>query len=271
MARFVMYIVMFIWATLTLVACSPAASDDPVPTQIDLTTLPTHIFLTENAPPAGFGRVNFDPIDANLSARQGWHYTVTGQFEGTFDASGEPATGTFTADVWASEIGETRRVVLVVEGAAFAPDDALRELEGVRWSNDYYIVDNSGQCQSGGDGAQVIANLSAGQLVGGVISATPTGHRQPIGDYPAWQYTFAPQDARFPAVHRAEDSTVTLEADLWIAPELDAVVRYEARLAVSGVTLLSADQAVSGALYLRYELDLAALDTLPNISVPHGC
>ena len=70
------------------------------------------------------------------------------------------------------------------------------------------------------------------------------------------------------------DATVTLAADLWFAPEVNAVLSYEVTAEVSGVHLLWADRAastVSGTLVLRYALDVAALDTLPNISVPHGC
>lgn len=262
----------FLIGVVSLAGCN--ALDDgsePVPTKADINTLPTHQFLTANAPPAGFGQVNVDPIDANLSALAGWHYTITGQFNGTFDATGALATGTLSVEVWANQVGETRRVVLAVEGAALSPDDAKRRLEGVRWSNDYYIVDTNGQCTVGGDGAEVIGNLSAGQMIGGVINAVPTGHRQTIGAYPAWQYTFRPEEARFPAVHRDANSRVSLEADLWIAPDLNAVVRYEVRLTVTGVRLLSSDQPVSGTLYMRYDLDLDQVDTQPNISVPHGC
>ncbi|MBN2303065.1 MAG: hypothetical protein JXQ72_01220 [Anaerolineae bacterium] len=255
-----------------LAACNAAENGNaPIPTQADINLIPTHEFLTQNAPPAGFGQINVDPIDVNLSARQGWRYVVTGTFSGIFDAGGAPAQGIFQAQVWANEIGETRRVILDVEGAALAPDNAPRRLEGVRWSNDTYIVDNNGQCTTGGDGAQVIANLSAGQLIGGVVGAVPTGHRQEIGGYPAWQYTFRPGNARFPAVDRGESGTVELAADLWFAPELNAVLRYEVQLTVAGVRLLSAEDRVSGTLTLRYELDLDALDTLPNISVPNGC
>lgn len=266
---------LWLWSLILvggLAACNASGgSDEPVPTKADLNTLPTHEYLTANAPPAGFGRVNVDPIEVNLSGHEGWHYTITGQFEGTFDATGAPAAGTLSVDVWANEIGETRRVILEVTGAALSPDDARRRLEGVRWSNDYYIVDTNGQCTVGGDGAEVIGNLAAGQLIGGVINAVPTGHRQEIGGYPAWQYTFAPNDARFPSVHRDANSRISLEADLWIAPDVNAVLRYEVRLMVAGVRLLSSDQAVSGTFYLRYDLDLNQLDQPPNISVPHGC
>jgi hypothetical protein len=243
------------------------------PTLSSLDTLPTTVFLTENAPPAGFSLVSFQPIDQNLAARQGWSYTVTGNFDGTFDADGEPARGTFEAEVQANELGEARRVVLAVEGSALSSNDSERRLEGVRLSNDYYIVDTNGVCAAGGDGAQVIADLSAGQLIGGVERAVPTGHRQEIHGVPAWQYTFAPEDARLPAIRRGPDSAVDIAADLWIAPSYNAVLRYELNVTVEQVRILWGDdsRSVSGTLYLRYELHIPDLDSQPNISIPHGC
>ncbi len=264
---------------LALSAC--ASSNDEgnfvMPTLASLETIPTAIFLTENAPPPGFATLALDPIEHGLAAHPGWTYTLTGSFEGTFDATGEPAAGTISVQVQGNEPGQTRRVVLEIEGRAFLPGEALLRLEGVRFSNDYYTVDVHGVCTTNGDGqpgGAAIADLSAGQVIGGVAQAMPTGHRQTLDGLPAWQYTFAPADARLPAIHPGPDGTVTLAADLWFAPEVDAVLRYEVSAEVSGVHLLWADRTsstVSGTLVLRYALDVAALDTQPNISVPHGC
>ncbi|MCD4685483.1 MAG: hypothetical protein K8S97_06070, partial [Anaerolineae bacterium] len=90
------------WAVLILVlliglaACtsSSGSGDAPLPTPLDLTVYPTALFLTANAPPAGFGEVTaFDAVDHNLALHQGWAYTITGQFDGLYDVSGEPVTG----------------------------------------------------------------------------------------------------------------------------------------------------------------------------------
>jgi hypothetical protein len=168
--------------------------------------------------------------------------------------------------------------VLEVQGSAFLQDAALLRLEGVRWSNDYYLVDVNGRCtvdQGGQMGGSAIADLSAGQLIGGVKQAVPTGHRMEIEGVPAWQYTFAREAMRVPAIHPGPTSTVTLGADLWIAPQYDAVLTYEVQATVQHVHILWVDQTaaspVSGTLNLRYELDVSQLDVLPNISVPHGC
>ena len=264
---------------MAIAGCTSSHSDSGVvPTVASLDTLPTALFLTENAPLPGFSVVNFDPIDLHLSEHQGWTYQVTGSFEGTFDDSGQPAQGQFDIQVQSNEPGQQRRVVLEVEGSAFLQDAALLRLEGVRWSNDYYLVDVNGRCtvdQGGQMGGSAIGDLSAGQLIGGVTQAVPTGHRMDIEGIPAWQYTFAREDMRVPAIHQGPNSTVTLEADLWIAPQENAVLTYEVKATVQKVHILWVDQAtastVSGTLSLRYELNVSQLDVLPNISVPHGC
>lgn len=243
---------------------------EPLPTLADIHTLPTTDFLTQNAPPAGFDEVSFDPLDRTLAARPGWTYSVVGEFDGVFVDSGEPAKGRFSLHVWANELGESRRAILEVEGLAVSPQEFVR-LEGVRISNDTYVVDINGQCTPGDSGSSVVADLSAGQLIGGVARAVPTGHRKAIDDTPVWQYTFAPDALRLAAIRRSADSAVSVEADLWVAPGANAVARFEASVDVANVRILTAERAVSGTLFLRYDLDLTQLDALPNISVPHGC
>ena len=255
-------------------ASSPS-SEEHIPTIANINTLPTSIFLTENAPPPEFGVVNVEPIDVNLAAYQGWTYTITGDFVGTFDNTGEPAEGRLSATVQSNEIGQTRRVVLEAAGNAFLMDEALLRLEGVRWSNDYYVVDINGRCTQDQASGTAIADLGASQLIGGVNYAVPTGHRKDIEGIPAWQYTFAPDTTRLPALHRTAASTVILGADLWFAPSKNAVLVYEVSATVEQVYLLWSDQTtgntVSGTLYLRYELTVPELDVQPNISVPNGC
>ncbi len=279
MLSYRMLVSLLVGGLLALSAC--ASSNDEsnfvMPTLASLETIPTAVFLTENAPPPGFATLALDPIERGLAAHPGWTYTVSGSFEGVFDATGEPAAGTISVQVQGNEPGQTRRAVLEIEGRAFLPGEAWLRLEGVRFSNDYYTVDVNGQCTTDGGeqaGGAAIADLSAGQVIGGVAQALPTGHRQTLDGLPAWQYTFTPADARLPAIHPGPGGTVTLAADLWFAPEVNAVLRYEVTAAVSGVHLLWTDRTsstVSGTLTLRYALDAATLDTLPNISVPHGC
>jgi len=266
-------------AGLLLVACGQGGQTDdvPIPTLASFDTLPTAYFLTQNAPPPGFSSLALDPIERGLTDHPGWAYTLSGSFSGTFDVTGDAAQGSLSVLVQGNELGQARRVVLEVSGSAFAPGQETVRLEGVRISNDYYLVDVNGQCSQGDSGLAgnaIIADLAAGQILGGVAQAVPTGHRDTLNSLPAWQYTFAPQDARLPAVVTHPNSEVTLAADLWVAPEVNAVLRYEVTVTVRGVHLLWADRTgstVSGTLSLRYELDPTAFGELPNISVPHGC
>jgi hypothetical protein len=200
---------------------------------------------------------------------------VTGSFEGVFDADGQPASGQFQATVQANEPGQIRRVVLEIDGNALLSNQGILKLEGVRWSNDYYVVDINGRCTKETQSGSAIADLSAGQLIGGVARAIPTGHRQTFGEVAAWQYTFSPNDARLPAIHTTPESIIILAADLWVAPDLSAVLTYEVTATVQKVYILWADQntssTVSGTLYLRYDLSVPDLNVVPNISIPHGC
>lgn len=270
------------WVVVLLIgaaACAPAVSDnEPLPTLVDLTVHPTYQFLTQQAPPPGFGVLTtLDAIDNTLRAQTGWTYTVSATFEGIADATGDPAIGTLTLIVQGDEPSQRRRVVLTAEGRAFLPNDGLLQLEGVRFSNDYYIVDVNGVCTADQGGQMVdaaIADLGAGDVIGGVARAFPTGHQDTITGLQAWQYSFTSAEMRLPAIHRRTDSSVDVQADLWFAPSVNAALTYDVTATVARVHLLWADQTestVSGTLYLRYELDAPALGVLPNISVPHGC
>lgn len=258
-----------------LAACTGSGGDLPVPTVASLDTLPTADFLTRNAPPIGFSTISVDPIDAYLSNHQGWAYTIIGTFSGTFDDSGEPATGEFTVQVEGNELGQTRYVILEASGSALLSNDALLRLEGVRLSNDYYVVDINGRCVQDETSGKAIADQGANQFIGGVAEAIPTGHQREIEGIQAWQYTFAPQAVRLPALHLDENSTYSIGADLWFAPSVNAVLIYEVNVAVTRAYILWADpetsSTVSGTLYIRYDLSLPALGTLPNISIPNGC
>jgi hypothetical protein len=264
---------------VVLAACgSSTRGDVVVPTMASLDTLPTAAFLTANAPPSGYSVIQVNPIDRQLSERLGWGYTISGSFEGTFDDSGDAATGSLNAEVQANELGQTRRVVLSVGGTAFLPEGPTLKLEGVRWINDSYTVDVNGGCtlDTGDQRTGVyIADLSAGQIIGGVAQATPTGFQREIDGVPTWQYGFALGDVNVPALRSTADSAVALQADLWFSPYYNAVLHYEVTATVAHVRLLWANadttSTVSGTLHLTYDLDVAAIDSQPNISIPNGC
>lgn len=261
-------------------ACTVLDSGDtgPTATPLDLTVFPTAIFLTENAPPAGFSEVSFNPIDARLASWPGWAYTITGSFDGTFDDNGEDAQGTFTAVIQANELGEWRWIVLDVAGEALLPGQSVTtiRLEGVRKAADYYFVDANRTCsENGGESQRQVVDLGAAELIGGVVQAAPTGHRETINGIQTWNYTFAPSDVRLPSLAAGRDPgrySMSGEATLQVAPAFNAVMLYEAIITVEQGHVLWADRTVSGRLFLRYDLNgVFNSDALPNISIPNGC
>lgn len=277
--QWVWRLTLLVVAISSIAACTSSPADDqPLPTLVDLTKHPTYQFLTQQAPPQGFGVLQtLGAVDNTLRSQTGWTYTVTATFDGIYDVSGDPVSGTLDLQVQGNEPSRQRRVILSAEGGVFLPDEGLLQIEGVRFSNDYYMVDVTGVCTSdqGGQMAEAaVADLGAENVIGGVTLAIPSGQQQDIGGLRAWQYTFAPEHMTLPAIHRRTDSRVEVQADLWFAPAVNATLLYEVTANVARVHLLWADQTestVSGTLYLRYELDIPALGVLPNISVPHGC
>jgi hypothetical protein len=268
-------ILILLVAMLGLAACDSTGSDGGVvPTRAVLEQIPTHQFLTQNAPPAGFSTVAFNPIDAQLAAHPGWAYTITGSFSGTFDASGEAASGEFQAVIMANETNETRQVTIQVAGNAMLPPESPEQIElmGVRYGTEYWFVDASGTCTKDSEG-QLVVDLGAAQLIGGVTMATPSGHRDTIDGVAAWQYVFGTGDLVLPDVtlKRGANSSITPAADLWVAPEPDAVLVFDLSLLVEDVTLLWAEGPVSGRLDLHYELSLDDLDVKHYIPVPYKC
>jgi hypothetical protein len=261
-------------------ACSFQESDDNavVPTLIDLTQFPTDLFLTENAPPTGFGQIGVAPIDARLSAQLGWSYSVSGRFEGTFADTGQPATGSFEARLQGNELGQRYWLILTVEGDALLPENSPSplQLEAIRIGPSfYYFVDVNENCWENRPEDAAFVDLAAGQLIGGVEHAVPTGHQDTIDGVQSWQYTFNVGDVQVPTVSApgALDHYAIVEGDLWVAPVYNAAMRFELTLAVNQTRILWTERAVSGMFYLRYDLlEIFEQDIdLPNISPPHGC
>ncbi|NDJ78576.1 MAG: hypothetical protein GYB65_20180 [Chloroflexi bacterium] len=270
-----------LWGTLLLLvmglaACELFEGDDErvLPTLVDLTQLPTHDFLTQNAPPEGFSEVEYDPLDISLSTPPGWAATVTARFVGSFDDTGEPADSTYTAHIRTNNLVEGKAVVLEVNGSGMVRSEWPTDLrfESVRFGTEYWFLFNN-ECTKNetalGLEAQV-SDLGASALVGGITNAVPDGHRRDIGDYPVWRYTFSPVLPTL-TLQRYENSIVTPSAELWISPDLNAVLTYDLTLEVERVTLMWGDRAVSGRLDLRYELDLVAFNIAQDLVLPNGC
>lgn len=260
-------------AALVLSLVAGCISEAAVPTATTLDMAITAAFLTDNAPPAGFGAaVDFAPVDKNLESLPHWHYSVSLSFAGTFDDGGEAMDGQITADVYSNELVGERRVILRASGDVFA-QDAQRNVEGVRLGNAFYFVDQNGVCSDVTSSANPrVAELTAGSLVGGVRHGSPTTTHRMVDDVKVWQYVFLPGDVDPPVLSLSEGGSARIASgELWIAPALNAVKEYSITLEVSGavIPVFQDQRPASGTLQASYRL----VETMEpyNIAIPFGC
>lgn len=246
-------------------------SPEAVPTVASLDALATALPLTQNAPPAPWNleQTGFDRIDGGLNNLPGAHYTVRLEFDGAIAETGQTVNASAQADVTLDQLTSARRVLLSTQGELIGqPENS--SFEAVRLGEDAYLL-RDGMCLSGGgNDAQAAANLSAGDLIGGVTRTLPAGRQAVINGEPVYAYSVNPGDLRLPAVQQGDNSRVTVDsAELWISPARGAVVRFYVNLSVENVTLLGRPAPVTGTLLLRYDAD--QLGAPNNISIPFGC
>ncbi len=263
---------------LLLVMLTLAACQERGRTPQDLSTrvpsvdaLATAEMLTQNAPPEGFREsVAFPQVDANLPLLAAWHYEVLLQFDGVFAQTSRRAEAFTRASVWYRQLGNQRRVVLE-SGGDLVEGEAVTMLEGVRLGEDTYLVRDN-LCRQADADETTAADLRAGDLIGGVRVAVPSGVRATINGEAVWRYEFTVDDLLLPQVRLGDNGRITaMTGELWVAPQHDAVVRFYVNLDVENValTLFEDTPPVSGQLVLRY--DLYDVGTDPNISQPFGC
>ena len=260
-------------AALVLSLVAGCISQASVPTATTLDMAITAAFLTDNAPPSGFGAaVQFAPVDKNLELLPHWHYSVSLSFVGTLDDGGDAMDGEIIADVYSNELVGERRVILRASGDAFA-QDAQRNVEGVRLGNAFYFVDQNGVCSDVTNSENPrVADLTAGSLVGGVRLGSPTTTHRTVDDIQVWQYVFLPGDVDPPVLTLAEGGSARIASgELWIAPSLNAVKEYNITLEVSGavIPVFQDQRPASGTLQATYRLE----ETMEpyNIAIPFGC
>lgn len=259
---------------MILTACRDrGTTPDQIPTRIpSVEMLATSEFMTQNAPPEGFrDSVAFPQIDDQLTVLPSWRYQSVLQFDGVFARTPREVDASASADVWYDQAGRKRRVVIEGVGALFGQEGDTA-LEGVRLSDDTYLVRDHVCVATGSEQATLVADLRAGDLIGGVTNATPTGHRATINGQEVWRYAFVLENLSLPQVQQNDDSQVTLMAgELWVAPEQNAVIRFYANLDVENVVLNLVDNTLplTGTLILRYDLYDIGVD--PNITQPFGC
>lgn len=243
---------------------------EDIPTLVqDIDAFATQQIQTRNAPPPGFrDSVSFAQIDAHLSSLPGWRYVVTLEFRGSFSQTPRETDAFVRAEVWFNQLGSARRIVFSTSGELIGQDEA-ESWEAVRLGPDAFLV-RDGVCMSNVEqDAATAADLSAGELIGGVNRAVPYGQQAVLNGANAYLYEFALSDLNLPPVEILDGGTLNGSGELWIAPEHNAVMRYYATLDVTNARLFGRTLPVDGRILIRY--DLFEIGTAFNITQPFGC
>jgi hypothetical protein len=229
----------------------------------------TGIVLTENAPPTGFDTVSFPRIDDNLDEIAGWRYEMEFEFIGRFARTPREASAKTTATVTYHQLDSSRRVIANIQQDLQGESEPI-QYEGVRLGPDAFLVTGDSCLSNAGEDAAIVADLSAGDLIGGVETATTAARKQVINGEQVWKYDFDIEALHLPNVTFNDDSRIlSLIHELWVAPEHNVVVRYYVTMEVENVNVFNSVLPVSGTLIIRY--DLYDIGEIPNITVPFGC
>jgi len=254
---------------LTLAACR-RNQETTIPTAVSIDDMATAMVLTQNAPPPGFNEyVSFPQIDAGLTDLPGWHYVVHLEFEGVFARTPRQTTASAQAEVWYNQLASSRRVVVQTSGELLGQQENVA-YEAVRLGPDAFLVRDNVCLSNAGQDAVTAANLSAGQLVGGVSHAVPAAVKAVMNGQESWKYDFTTADLNLPAIQAQADGQITATSgELWVDPAHKAVVRFYVNLDVTNALIFDRTLPVSGQVIIRFDLD--DIGAAYNISVPFGC
>ncbi len=252
---------------LLLAGCNRGQTIADIPTPASIEGLATANALTAVAPPEGFrDSVSFPEVDANLQQLRGGRYLVTLEFNGVFTSTPRTTSARATAEVWFNQSG-SRRVVVDITGELLGKTD--NNFEGVRLGNDSFLVQNK-ECVNAGPDAVTAAGLRAGTLVGGAKKAIPAGEKATLNGQEAFKYNFTSAELNLPSIKLSDGGTVEATGgELWVAPSLNAVIRFYVNLNVTNAIIFDRALPVDGQVILRY--DLYDVGQLTNIAVPNGC
>jgi hypothetical protein len=271
--RWLMLYVIFIVGALTISACQGRGlTPEDLPTLIpEADVLATQQIQTQNAPPLPYReRVTVPRLDDGLDALAGYHYVAEMRFEGVFSGTSRPASGYTRTEVWYRALGTQRRVVVDAGGDFFGGEELTR-VEGVRLGSDVFAVQDNVCRELTGTSIAFIADLSVGDLIGGVREAIPAGQVQTINGERVWRYAFLQDALNLSGIQQRDNSRISfLSGELWFAPDHAAVVRFYLVMGVENAAVFGTDTApVTGQVIMQY--DLYDIGVEPNISVPFGC
>lgn len=256
------------FALSLLAGCNRGQTIEDIPTPASFEGLATAQVLTAVAPPEGFREsVSFPEVDANLQRLLGGRYIVTLEFNGVFSGTPRTTSAKATAEVWFNQSGGARRVIVNIAGELLGKTD--KSFEAVRLGSDSFLVQDN-ECLSAGTDAVTAAGLRAGTLVGGTARALPAGEKATLNGQETFKYNFVSADLNLPSIALSDGGTVeATSGELWVAPALNAVVRFYVNLNVTNAIIFDRALPVDGQVILRY--DLYDVGQITNIAVPNGC
>lgn len=253
---------------LLFAGCNQTETPQILPTLAEPEAIATGLVLTENAPPVGFETVSFPEIDANLEALSGWRYEMFFSFNGVFAQTPRETDASAEASITYNQVGSQRRVVATLDND-LESSDRISQFEGVRLGPDTFLVRNE-LCSSNTLDSELLADLSAGDLLGGVEAAISVARKERINGQDVWLYSFLAEDLVLPNVQLTDTGRIlSVTGELWVAPEHDVVIRYILMMEVENALILEQALPISGTINMQY--NLYDIGVVPNISVPNGC
>lgn len=260
-------------ASMLLAACDSILGDnaEPSPTIFDQSfeEYQTSLPFTVNAPTPGFESVSFPEIDDNLPTVSYTKFDVTVTFDGYYTDTSEPVNGYMRLTAWNDEFNGSRQIQIEFEGDVFS--GGASNLDVVRIVNQYYMINPNGVCITDPGQVSELANIRAGQLIGGIEYAEPTSNVEEIDGIQTWQYGFDEQFINPPAIQfEGENNEIDyLAGAIWVSPEYNIVMRYTVEMNVHRATLLFGERPVTGRILYQYDVDV--LEEPPAISIPNRC
>ena len=253
---------------LMLAGCNQAGNSNVLPTLANPEAIATGLVLTENAPPAGFETVSFPAIDDNLTDLPGWRYEMFFSFDGVFARTPRTTGASTQATVTYNQVASAQRVQANIDVDLEDTAEAIL-FEGVRLGPDAFLV-RDGRCTGNTPEAELLADLSAEGILGGVQEAVSVARRELINGEEVWLYSFLLEDMVIPNVSVGETGRIlSMIGELWVAPEHNVVVRYNVTMEVENATIFDQTLPISGTISMQY--NLFDIGVVPNISVPNGC
>lgn len=252
---------------LMLAGCN--RDNNVLPTVAHPDAIGTALVLTEFAPPVGYDTISLPRIDARTEELSGWRADMYFSFNGVYARTNRTTAASVQATVYYDQVGSARRVVATVDNDLEEASEPTF-FEGVQLGTDVFLVRDSRCILASEAEASVIADLSAGELIGGVQTAAVMPSIRTINGEEVWQYSFVPGDVSLPNLTIPADGRIlSMNGELWFAPARNVVIRFYLTLQVENALLLGQTLPVTGELVMTY--DLFEIGVIPNISQPNGC